>query len=131
MTPVFCEIRIVRLALLIKILLKVSDVYIYIVYIYIYNIIYILHIIYIIYYGHISYRLLIVCQTPQPIHHDLSLTARCGYLHLLSTAAIAASLQRGLVCVARDGSCLAPQRINGSESRDVPFETLYPVYNII
>ena len=30
MTPVFCEIRIVRLALLIKILLKVSDLYIYI-----------------------------------------------------------------------------------------------------
>lgn len=56
-----------------------------------------------------------VCQTPQPIHHNLSLTARCGYLHLLSAAAIAASLQRGLVCVARDGSCLAPQRINGSE----------------
>ena len=99
MTPVFCEIRIVRLTLLIKILFKVSDIYIYI------NT-------YIIY---ISYHLLIVCQTPQPIHHNLSLTARCGYLHLLSTAAIAASLQRGLVCVARDGSCLAPQRINGSE----------------
>ena len=78
------------------------------------------------------YLLFADCLPDTPANSSrLSLTARCGYLYLLSTAAIAASLQRGIVCVARDGSCLAPQRINGSQSRDVPFEKLYPVYDII
>ncbi len=73
------------------------------------------------------YLLFADCLPDTPANSSrLSLTARCGYLYLLSTAAIAASLQRGIVCVARDGSCLAPQRINGSQSTDVPFEKLYP-----